>query len=153
MPETCEVVTIESVLLALTEAELSRSEVSGRIRGMFDITYSWLRTADVRQVGHNYALYDECTDHTLRVRVGFPVAGPFRETDLVKGIELAPGRVARATHIGPYGLLHLTYRVLTDWCLRERLPLSSESWEIYGDWSDDPSKLKTDLYLRLRNDA
>lgn len=153
MTETCRIVTVEPVILALTQAELLRSEISVRIRGMYDITYSWLRSADVRQVGKNYAFYDECTNQNLRVRVGFPVSGLFLDTELVKCIELSAGRAAHVTHVGSYGNLAVTYRVLTDWCLRERLPLSGESWEIYGDWNDEPSKLKTDLYLRLRNDA
>jgi effector-binding domain-containing protein len=152
MADTCEIVTVAPVLLALTQAELLRSEIPARIRGMFDITYSWLRSADVRQAGHNYALYDKCTKHSLRVRVGFPVSGPFHDTESIHCIEFSPGPAAHATHIGPYVNLHVTYRLLAEWCLQEHLPLSGESWEIYGDWNDDPSKLKTDLYLALKND-
>jgi effector-binding domain-containing protein len=153
MAQICEIIPFAPVLLALTQTELIRSEISARIRGMFDITYSWLRSADVRQVGHNYALYDECRKQSLRVRVGFPVSGPFPDTELVKCVEFEPGWAAHATHNGSYGNLHVTYRLLTEWCLQERFSLNGESWEIYGDWNDDPSKLKTDQYLGLRNDA
>jgi hypothetical protein len=24
------------------------------------------------------------------------------------------------------------------------------SWEVYGDWEDDPAKLRTDIYFLLR---
>ena len=153
MTATCEIVTVAPALLALTQAKLLRSEIPERIRGLFDITYSWLRSADVRQVGHNYVLYDKCTKQSLRVRVGFPVSGAFLDTELVKCVEFIPGRAAHAAHLGPYGGLHVTYRRLTEWCSQERVSLSGESWEIYGDWNEDASKLKTDLYLRLRDDA
>jgi effector-binding domain-containing protein len=153
MSDTPEITTIAPVLLALTEAELPRSEISARIRGMFDVAYSWLRSAEVRQTGHNYAVYDQCTKQSLRVRVGFPVSVPFLDSALVKCVEFSPGRAAHAIHIGSYNSLHVTYRILTEWCLKEGVQLSGESWEIYGDWNDDPSKLKTDLYLGLRNNA
>jgi effector-binding domain-containing protein len=153
MSETCHVVSASPVVLALAEADFARSEISLRIRGLFDIVYSWLRSAEVRQVGHNYAIYDRATAHRLRVRVGFPVSALFTDSDLVKCVEFSAGQAAHATHVGPYSDLHVTYRLLTDWCLRKSLPLSGESWEVYGDWNDDASKLTTDLYLRLRGDA
>jgi hypothetical protein len=56
MQPKCDVVSVSPVLLALTQEELSRSQIPVRIRGMFDIVYSWLRDAPVRQAGHNYAL-------------------------------------------------------------------------------------------------
>ena len=153
MTETCNIVTVAPVLLALTQAELARSEIAGRIRGLFDVTYSWLRTAEVRQVGPNYALYDECTKQSLRVRVGFPVSGPFLETESVRCVERPPGRAAHATHQGPYDNLHVTYRALREWCMREGILLGGESWEVYGEWQDDPSRLRTDLFLRLKPNA
>ena len=149
MSTSCQIVSVAPVLLALTEANLPRTELSSKILGLFDIVYAWSRTADVRQLGHNYAIYDGATPHRLRVRVGFPVSGPFADTDLVKCVELAAGRAAQATHVGPYGDLHVTYARLADWCSRAALPMSGESWEIYGDWHDDPTKLVTEVHLRL----
>jgi effector-binding domain-containing protein len=150
MSQTCEVVSVSPVLLAVTQAELRRSEISSRIRGMFDIVYAWLKSVDVRQVGHNYAVYDKGTNRDLRVQVGFPVSAPFADTDSVKCVELPAGRAAHATHVGPYGELHVTYQRLTDWCSSASLQVGSQSWEVYGDWHDDPAKLTTDIYFRLR---
>ena len=149
MSQTCEVASVAPVLLAVTQAELRRAQVPARIRGMFDIVYSWLKSSGVRQVGQNYAVYDQCTAHGLRVQAGFPVSGHFADTDLVKCIELAAGRAAHATHVGSYAQLHVTYKALTEWCTGEALPLAGDSWEVYGDWHDDPSKVKTDVYFRL----
>jgi effector-binding domain-containing protein len=146
----CDVVEIAPVLLALAGAVVPRREIPTRIRGLFDTAYGWLRTAEVRQAGHNYALYDQCSDEALRVRVGFPVSAPFPDTESIQCVELLAGRAAHATHVGAYGDIHSTYRELHTWCAREGLALSGESWEVYGDWKDDPAKLVTDIYVRLR---
>lgn len=150
MDPHCDVVEVAPVLLAVAEAVVPRREIPARFRGLFDIAYGWLRTAEVRQAGHNYALYDHCTEHALRVRVGFPVSAPFAHTESMQCVELPAGRAAHATHVGPYGLMQSTYGVLHAWCAREGLSLGGESWEVYGDWNDDQSRLVTDIYVRLR---
>ena len=150
MSQTCQIVSVSPVLLAVTQADVGRAQISSRIRGMFDIVYSWLKSSGVQQVGHNYAVYDNCTTQSLRMQVGFPVSGHFADTDLVKCIELAAGRAAHATHVGSYAHMHITYQVLTEWCAREALPLAGDSWEVYGDSHDDPSQVTTGIYFRLR---
>ena len=152
MQPTCEVVSVSPVLLALTQEDLSRSLIPVRIRAMFDVVYAWRRDAPVRQAGHNYALYDRCTPQSLRVQVGFPVSGPFPDTERVKCVQLAPGRAAHAVHVGPYADLHRTYAALNAWCSQRAISLTGQSWEVYGDWTDDPSKLETGLYLRVEED-
>ena len=149
MTSGCQVVSIEPVLLAVAEAEMDRREIGSRIRSMFDTVYAWVKSAPVRQVGHNYALYDKGLGRELLVRVGFPVSGPFSDSATVKCFSLGAGRAARAVHVGPYSELHRTYAELHSWCRRERLRISSQSWEVYGDWQEDASRLETELYLRL----
>lgn len=151
MQPQCDVVSVSPLLLALTQEELPRSQISVRIRPMFDIVYAWLRDAPVRQAGHNYALYDQCTPQALRVQVGFPVSGWFADTDLVKCVELASGRAAHAVHAGSYANLHRTYAVLNTWCTQHAVALTGQSWEVYGDPTEDPSKLATELFLRIND--
>ena len=122
MASSCQSISVEPVLLAVAERELDRRNISSNIRGMFDVVYGWLKSASVKQVGHNYALYDKGIHRDLLVRVGFPVSGSFPDN---------------------------TYAELHAWCEREGLHVSSQSWEVYGDWQSDPSRLETGLYLRL----
>ena len=150
MSSTCSIVSVARALLAVAEAEFNRSQISAHIRSMFDIVYSWLKVAPVKQSGHNYALYERGAKRDLLVRVGFPVSGVFEDTESVKCFELAAGRAAHALHVGPYSELHRTYAELETWCKLERVPLSGQSWEIYGDWNEDESKLETEISLRLR---
>lgn len=149
MQPECQVIAISAQVLAVAQEELPRAQVPVRIREMYDTAYAWLRDAPVRQTGHNHALYDRCTPLTLRMRVGFPVSGRFTGTDRVKCVELTPGRAAHAVHVGPYAEMHRTYAALHDWCAERGVALTGESWEEYGDWTDDPSKLETGLFLRV----
>ena len=150
MSTTCRIVSVEPVLLAVTEAELARTEIPLRIRGMFDTVYSWLKHASVRQIGHNYALYDKGSKGGLLVQVGFPVSSNFPATASVRPLELSAGRAASALHVGAYSELHRTYAELGFWCKREGLQVASQSWEIYGDWHEDVSKLETEIWFRLQ---
>ena len=149
MNYTFDIVDTEPVVLAIAQAQLVPSEVSSKILGLFDVVYTWLRTSNAKQVGHNYAVYDQFTKGGMRVRVGFPVSERFPDNELVKCIELEGGRAAHVKHIGPYNKLQAAYDGLTAWCAREGHKTSGESWEVYGDWHDDPSKLVTDIYFRI----
>jgi effector-binding domain-containing protein len=146
----CEVVSYAPALLALTAEEMPRSQIPVRIRDMFGLVYTWVASAPVRRTGQNFAVYDQCTDQALRVRAGFPVSEAFTDTERVKCVELPPGRAARAVHVGAYGEMHRTYDALHAWCAEQGLKMSGVSWEVYGDWSDDPSKLTTEIFVRLR---
>lgn len=144
-----EFVTLDAVTLALTEAFMKQSEIPTRILGMFDIVYGWLRQSGIQKTGHNYALYDQFSAHGMRMRVGFPVAQQFLGTTQVHCVELLGGKAAHTMHRGSYSGLPTAHSKLRDWCTQRSLPLAGESWEIYGDWTDDESQLTTDIYIRL----
>jgi effector-binding domain-containing protein len=145
----CSVVIVEPVILALAEEVLPRAQIPSRILALFDLVYTWMREAPVRKAGHNYAVYDHCTPQHLRMRAGVPVSWRFADGERVKCVELAAGRAAHAVHVGPYGEMDRTYIRLHAWCRAENLRLTGESWEVYGDWTEDASKLETGLFLRI----
>jgi len=64
-------------------------------------------------------------------------------------VDIAPGHAAHAVHVGPYANMHRTYAVLHAWCSQRALALTGQSWEVYGDPTEDPSKLATGLFLRV----
>ncbi|MFN7927069.1 MAG: GyrI-like domain-containing protein [Blastocatellia bacterium] len=150
MSQQVEIVAVQPVILALAELRLFPSEVPTKIRGLFDVVYLWLRTANVQQIGHNYAIYDQCTNGGMQMRAGFPVSARFPDDESVKCVEFEAGRAAHIRHIGPYSKLNISYTNLVSWCAQEGYQTSGQSWEVYGDWHDDPSKLITDIYFRLQ---
>ena len=143
------IVEVQPVTLAVCETFIKQADIPTRIIKMFDIVYAWLRESSAKQVGHNYAIYDQFGADGMRMRVGFPVSEPFDDGSLVRCLELGLVTAAHTKHIGPYSGLHTAYSELNKWCIRESLNRDGFSWEEYGDWDDDPSKLMTDIYIKL----
>lgn len=151
MQPYCEIVDVAPLLLAVTQRGVPRSDIAQLIHGPFDVVYTRLRHALVQRAGHNHAMHHRCTARTRRLQIGFPVTGSFADTEPVKCFERASGRAVHATHAGAYSQMHPTYDALHAWSSQRRLRLTGESWEVSDDWSDDPSKLLTDLYLRVES--
>jgi effector-binding domain-containing protein len=58
--------------------------------------------------------------------------------------------VATTFHIGDYGGLGAAHEAVRDWCARTGRELAGPSWEVYGHWSDDPAKRRTDVFWLLK---
>jgi effector-binding domain-containing protein len=63
---------------------------------------------------------------------------------------LPAGEVAMTIHRGPYQDLRTAHDTVRQWCAAEGPTLAGPSWEIYGDWHDDPAELETEVYYLLR---
>jgi len=144
-----DIVEVKAVTLAVSEAFTKQADIPIRITEMFDIVYTWLRESSAKKVGHNYVVYDQFGPNGMRMRVGFPVSESFDDCGLVRCLELGATRAAHTKHLGPYSGLPTAHAELNGWCSRQSLNRDEFSWEEYGDWHDDPSKLVTDVYIRL----
>ena len=94
-------------------------------------------------------MYDLFGSNGMRMQTGFPVSGRFADTAQVKCVELAAGRAAHTRHRGAYSGLPEANDRLHEWCVQQALHLAGVSWEVYGDWHEDESRLVTDIYVRL----
>jgi len=104
--------------------------------------------------GHNVVFYpDWSPDRPFMIECGVLTATPVGGREGVVSSALPAGRVALLSHIGPYQTMHDTYVKLDAWCKREGLTRSLTFWEEYDDWTDEPTKLRTDIYLLLRPDG
>jgi effector-binding domain-containing protein len=99
--------------------------------------------------GHNFILYHSGTPAEVRMTVGVLDRAPGGADADVKPVQVPGGRTITAEHRGDYGLMKTTYDALHSEVKARGLKLSPVSLEIYGDWSDDPAKVYTDLYLYL----
>jgi effector-binding domain-containing protein len=123
--------------VVVREAEPSRTAVVRapldvrRILPLFDAVYAYLRggATDVRQTGHNVALYRR--DGTMEI--GVEVDRGFEPVGDVVASALPGGRVASAVHTTGYGDLHVTYDAITAWCAANGHATTGDTWEIYGD--------------------
>ena len=106
--------------------------------------WEFIRKLSIKNDGHNIAIY----------RNGAIEAG-VRVLELVDGdgdvycTTTPSGRVATVTHVGPYQRMHESYSVLDQYLQANGLKCAA-SWELYGHWNDDESKLTTDLYYLLK---
>ena len=79
----------------------------------------------------------------MDIDFGVEVTRAFSASGEVALVETPAGKVATAVHIGPYDQLGRTHDAIHAWVARNRMSFAGKSWEIYGDPSDDITKLET----------
>jgi hypothetical protein len=52
-------------------------------------------------------------------------------------------------HWGSYAGLRAANAAIHHWCQANGRLIAGPSWDVYGDWSDDRSKVRTDVYYLL----
>ena len=67
----------------------------------------------------------------------------------VRCIKTPAGEVASTVHTGPYDQLGNAHGAIHAWCAANNRKIGQASWEIYGDWTDDPARLETTIKYLL----
>src|SRR5262249_41504092 len=134
--------------LAAASAISSRAELGATIRRLLDQVWPVLRSQRV-PTGHNVVIYHPSTDRMLHVEAGVEVFSNFVPTETVRECETPAGRVATVVHWGAYDQMHAAYAALDEWCRAHDEPRWHLSWEVYGDWSDNPDEVRTDIFYLL----
>ena len=135
-----------SCILAAVRRQVQPGQVGSAWRPALDQVWAFLQqNPGLRTDGHNIFLYHHLTtpESTMVVDFGVQVIRPFAQCGEVFSTETPAGRVASAMHIGPYERLGETHRAIQAWREANHTKFAGKSWEIYGDWTDDPSKLET----------
>ena len=99
--------------------------------------------------GHNFILYRDNIKEGVTMLVGVLDRHAGGSDADVKPVHIPGGRVITATHWGDYGQMRSTYDVLEAEIKAKSLKRIPKSLEIYADWSDDPAKVRTDIYIYL----
>jgi len=148
MSHSVQVTTVVEQTLAAARQRTTLARVSADIQRLLKAPWDFIgMNPDLRRDGHNVAVYRN-EGAEVSVEVGVQVVRKFEPTDLVVCSRTPQGTVATTTHVGPYSELGAAHRAVQTWCKDNRRSLAGISWEIYGDWDDDPTKLRTDvLYL------
>jgi effector-binding domain-containing protein len=74
---------------------------------------------------------------------------PFRPGE-IQPVSTPAGEVATTAHFGDYAQMAPAYDALEQWWTGSGRRPAGVSWEVYGDWDDDPAKVRTDIYFLLR---
>jgi effector-binding domain-containing protein len=140
--------------LAAVTGMATMPELSHVILDRLTVVWNFLRQKQVTSTCHNVIVYLNSTttsgNETLfDMLLGVEVHEVLPVSDTVKPAETSAGPVAVTTHWGPYDQLAEVHSAIRQWARDNSLPLAGPSWEVYGDWSDDPSKLRTDVFYLL----
>jgi effector-binding domain-containing protein len=138
--------------LAAVRRSVKIGSVSTVWRPALDQVWAFLRAhPGLRTDGHNVFVYHHpaSRDAPMDVDFGVEVIRTFeRERDVVPA-ETPAGEVAMAVHVGGYDQLRQTHDAIHAWRAQAGRSFAGTSWEVYGDWSDDPSKLETTVCYLL----
>jgi len=106
-----------------------------------------LRERGVR-TGHNVVIY---RGHLagLAIDAGVEVFTEFTGHGEIRPVSTPAGEVATTAHFGDYARMAPAYAALEQWWTGSGRRPAGVSWEVYGDWDDDPAKVRTDIYFLL----
>jgi effector-binding domain-containing protein len=128
-----------------------------RIMALLSEVWDVLKHADVRHTGHNVVLYWDApgkalllTDEGVPIEVGVQVVTPFERMGRVVCAAIPGGTVATVVHRGLYQKLSEAHTAVRRWCAEHGYALAGPNWEIYGDWTDNPDELHTDVFYLLQ---
>jgi len=131
--------------LAVARGGASRAELSRTILKLLDKVWPVLRGQHVK-TGHNVVVYFGGLAH---IEAGVEVFGDFVDAGDVRHSQTPAGSVVTTAHWGEYSEMAGAYAALAGWCEANERHQTGTSWEVYGDWTDDPQQRRTDIYLLL----
>jgi effector-binding domain-containing protein len=130
----------------------SLSQLGETFMEAFDTVYKHLDAAQIDQRGHNVAFYTDVRmdggEMSFEIVCGVEVGRDVPASDEVRLHETPGGPAAMTTHWGDYSELHAGHEAIHGWCQANGREFG-RNWEVYGDWSDDPSQRRTDVYYEL----
>jgi effector-binding domain-containing protein len=131
--------------LAVARGGASRAELGRTILKLLDTVWPVLRGQHVK-TGHNVVVY---FGGIAQIEAGVEVFGDFVNAGDVRHSQTPAGPVVTTAHWGEYSEMAPAYAALERWCAANGRQQTGTSWEIYGDWAEDPKQRRTDLYLLL----
>lgn len=153
---TVTVQTVPSRKLAAVRRRVTIGAVGGAWKPALDQVWAFLRAhPGLRTDGHNVFVYHHpaSRDAPMDVDFGVEVIRTFDREGEVAPAAAPAGKVAMAVHVGPYDQLRRAHDAIHAWRAETGRAFAGTSWEIYGDGSDDPSKLETTVCYLLGTPA
>ena len=158
MPSTPYAVSLEHAaprLIAAAHARLPIERVPAVFAGHLDRVYAAARAGLVQLDGQNIFLYRNVPAASTEVDVDFGVGTtkPFTSVGDVTEVALPDGEVATTAHWGDYARLADAHSAVVTWCREHGRLMAGPRWEVYGHWTDDVARRRTDVYYLLESSA
>ena len=144
--------TVSSQLIAAVRRRVRIGEVGGAWKPALDLVWNFLgRHEGLRTDGHNCFLYHHPGqgEVVMVVDFGVQVIRPFQGEGEIVCTETPAGEVVMTKHIGSYAKLGAAHQAIDSWRKENGRTFGACSWEIYGDWTDDETKLETQVVYLL----
>ena len=135
--------------LAAIHAATTQQRLSADIPRLVGQIWPVLREQGVR-TGHNVVVYHGGTAQELTVDVGVEAFTDFGGRGEIRRTATPSGEVVTVAHYGEYSDMAGAYAALERWCQDNGRRPAGVNWEVYGDWDDDPAKVRTDIYFLLQ---
>ena len=138
--------------LAAVRRQVPFGAVGSAWRPALDQVWAFLRSQPgLRTDGHNIFLYHHPArrNDPMDVDFGVEVARSFIPSGEIYETNTPAGEAAIAVHRGGYDQLHAAHDAIHQWAKSHDKTFAGRSWEIYGDPSDDPSKIETTVVYLL----
>jgi effector-binding domain-containing protein len=144
--------TVGARTLAAVRARTRIGEIGRAFKAPLDEVWAFLKRNAQIKPGHNVFLYHHPPRRgdPLDVDFGVEVAGAIAGEVPVRCVATPAGEAAVTTHIGPYSCMQGAHDAVHAWCGAAGREIGAVSWEVYGDWSDDETKLETRIFYLLR---
>jgi len=150
MMYTVHVQDVPASTTAVIRSQVRQSDLSKVVPAQCGEVWAFTRAAGlVPRPGRHVAVYLDSVNGAVTLECGVEVFAPFAGNDRVVQSATPAGRVAKTAHIGPYAGLGGAHQAILEWCKSNGRALAGPSWEIYGHWTDDASRLRTDVYYLL----
>jgi effector-binding domain-containing protein len=143
--------TAQAELVAAVRAKVPISGIARAWKPALDQVWAFLSENGGLRPGHNLCLYHhaERRNEALNIDFGVQVARPFEREGNVQCVETPAGEVARTVQLGPYDQLGNAQNAIHAWCATNNRKIARASWEIYGDWHNNPALLETTIKYLL----
>jgi effector-binding domain-containing protein len=119
----------------------------------FDTVYAHLKAHNVTNTGHNVGLYRnaqmEGSDMSFDCVIGVEVSADVPAGDGIGMHQTPAGPAATAVYWGDYSDMHEVHEAIQQWCDANGREYG-ENWEVYGDFTEDPAKRRTDVFYELK---
>jgi len=132
-------------LLAAVRRTAAPREIPSVFKAALDLVWAFLGNhKGLRTDGHNVFLYHhvERPETGMPIDFGVEIIRRFEPEGEVRCVETPAGEAAVVRHVGAYGGLATAHAALHAWCAANGRTIGGYSLEVYGDWSDDATKLE-----------
>jgi len=135
-------------VLAAVRTVTTLDRLTAEIPRLLDQVWPLLREQGA-QTGHNVVVYHPGDAGAFTIDAGVEVFSGFAESGPVRRVATPAGEVAVTAHFGEYSALGGAYAAQDQWCAASGRHSAGVNWEVYGDWDENPARLRTDVSTLL----